>query len=60
MLKLPSLLSQQFDGFLQTKSLSIKERALYKKWLRFYWDFCHKYEHDPFRSRSLPLFLQKI
>ncbi len=60
MLKLPSSLSQQFDSFLLTKSFSNKERALYKKWLRFYWDFCHKYEHDAFHSRSLPLFLQKL
>ena len=60
MLQIPLLLSQQFDDFLQTKPLSNKERALYKKWLRFYWDFCHKYNHDVFHSRSLPLFLLKL
>ncbi len=33
---------------------------LYTKWLRFYWDFCHKYRHDSFHSDSLPLFLKKL
>jgi hypothetical protein len=28
--------------------------------LRFYWDFCHKYRHDPLHSDSLPLFLKKL
>lgn len=24
--------------------------GFYTKWLRFYWDFCHKYHHDSFHS----------
>ncbi len=60
MLKLPTSLNQQFDNLLLNKSFSDKDRAFYKKWLRFYWDFCHKYQHDAFHSGSLPLFLQKL
>ena len=60
MLKLPITLNQQFDNLLLNKTFSDKDRAFYKKWLRFYWDFCHKYEHDVFHSESLPLFLQKL
>ena len=30
------------------------------KWLRYYWDFCYKYHHDPFLSLSFPLFLGKL
>jgi hypothetical protein len=33
---------------------------VYAKWLRFYWDFCHKYRHDSFHLDSLPLFLKKL
>jgi hypothetical protein len=33
---------------------------VYAKWLRFYWDFCHKYHHDSFHSDSLPLFLRNL
>ncbi len=61
MLKLPTSLTQQFDKLLLSKkSFSDKDRAVYKKWLRFYWDFCHKYQHDAFHSDSLPLFLKKL
>lgn len=60
MLKLPTTLNQKFDNLLLNKSFSDKDRAFYKKWLCFYWDFCHKYQHDAFHSRSLPLFLQKL
>jgi len=61
MLKLPDSLILQFDNLLLSKrSFSDKDRAIYKKWLRFYWDFCHKYQHDVFNSGSLPLFLQKL
>ncbi len=58
--KLPTTLIQQFDNLLLEKSFSDKDRAFYKKWLRFYWDFCHKYHHDVFYSDSLPLFVQKL
>ena len=60
MLKLPITLNQQFDNLLLNQSFSDKDRAFYKKWLRFYWDFCHKYQHDVFHSGSLSLFLQKL
>ena len=60
MLKLPATLNQQFDILLLNKSFSDKDKSFYKKWLRFYWDFCHKYQHDAFHSGSLPLFLHKL
>ncbi len=60
MLKLPDTLIQKFDNLLLSKSFSDKDKAVYKKWLRFYWDFCHKYQHDVFCSDSLPLFLKKL
>lgn len=60
MLKLPETLNQQFDKLLLSQSFSDKDRAFYKKWLRFYWDFCHKYRHDVFHAGSLSLFLQKL
>ena len=61
MLKLSAHLIQQFNNLLLSKkSFSDKDRATYKKWFRFYWDFCHKYHHDAYHSDSLPLFLQKL
>ena len=60
MLILPAVIIEQFDNFLLKKSFSDKDKAFYKKWLRFYWDFCHKYQHDAFHLDSLPLFIQKL
>ena len=42
MLKLPEKINQAFQQFLINKGLSDKDRHFYNKWLRFYWDFCHK------------------
>jgi hypothetical protein len=50
----------QFAQFLIGKALPPTVRSFYTKWLRFYWDFCHKYRHDPLQSDSLPLFLKKL
>lgn len=60
MLKLPPTILQQFDILLLNQSFPDKDRVFYKKWLRFYWDFCHKYQYDAFDSSSLPLFIQKL
>jgi hypothetical protein len=32
----------------------------YKKWLRYYWDFCHKYGLEPRQRQSLPRFDEKL
>jgi len=46
MLELPTTLLQKFDSLLLKRSFFDEHRADYKKWLRFYWVFCHKYQHD--------------
>ena len=60
MLNLPSDLNKQYDSLLFGKAFPDRDRAFYNKWLRFYWDFCHKYHHDAFHEGSLLLFMQKL
>ncbi|MBU2569016.1 MAG: integron integrase [Gammaproteobacteria bacterium] len=60
MLSLPDELSRQFNALLDQKQHPENIKHFYRKWLRFYWDFCHKYHHDPFHRSSLPLFLDKL
>jgi integron integrase len=60
MFKLPNEIVYQFNGVLELGSYTEKSKNFYRKWLRFYWDFCKKYHHDPFQSSSLPLFLNKL
>jgi hypothetical protein len=60
MLTLPKELSQKFNDLLAGKSFPDEARASYLKWLRFYWDFCNKYQYDPYSSESLSWFLHKL
>ncbi len=60
MLNLPDELLRQFNLILDQGSYPENSQHFYRKWLRFYWDFCKKYGHDPFHRSSLPLFLEKL
>ncbi len=60
MQKLPDDLNQKFTQILIDKNLPKPEQYFCTKWLRYYWDFCHKYHHNPFILASLPLFLGKL
>ena len=60
MLSLPDELSHQFNAELDQGRHPENIKHFYRKWLRYYWDFCHKYQHDPFHPSSLPLFLNKL
>lgn len=60
MQKLPDELSQNFTRILIDRKLPKPDQYFCTKWLRYYWDFCHKYHHNPFVSTSLPLFLGKL
>lgn len=60
MLRLPDELLHQFNMLLDNKLYPENIKHFYRKWLRYYWDFCNKYHHDPFRESSLPLFLRKL
>lgn len=60
MKKLPNELNQSFTQILINRNLPKPDQYVYTKWLRYYWDFCHKYHHNPFLSASLPFFLSKL
>ncbi|MCU7837089.1 MAG: hypothetical protein KZQ83_17825 [gamma proteobacterium symbiont of Taylorina sp.] len=60
MQKLPDDLNRNFTQILIDKNLPKPEQYFCTKWLHYYWDFCHKYHHNPFVSTSLPLFLGKL
>jgi integron integrase len=57
---LPAHLIHQFTALLDQMRLDGRDKATYLKWLRLYWDFCHQYHYDPYRSESLPSFLDKL
>jgi hypothetical protein len=49
-----------FDSHLVGEEIPERLHRFYRKWLRFYLDFCLKYGHDPSNRKSLPPFLEKL
>ena len=50
----------QFDAQLTREPIPERTHTFYRKWLRFYFDFCHKYHFDETDRASLVPFLQKL
>ena len=60
MLKIPSALREQFELCLRNKPVPVSAHGLYIKWLRYYLDFCLKYDFASDQRESLPHFLLKL
>lgn len=56
MIPIPTVLLARFEEFLSEKDIPGRYHIYYKKWLRFYLDFCAKYNVEPLRARALTLF----
>ena len=57
---IPSVLLPAYARTLMAASVENNLKADYEKWLRYYLDFCFKYQHPPRDPDSLPPFLQKL
>jgi hypothetical protein len=60
MIQVPGALLARFETCLAAKNISDNLRVHYKKWLRFYLDFCSKYHRDANKAESLADFQQKL
>jgi integron integrase len=60
MIQVPGAVLACFEACLTAKNISENLRNHYKKWLRFYLDFCSKYRRDVKKTESLADFLQKL
>ncbi len=60
MIPVPPGIMTRFQNALDRKPFATKYQSYYKKWLRFYWDFCHKYSYSVTNSESLRPFLEKL
>ena len=60
MLKIPSQILLLYDEPLAKTAVPERSRFLYKKWLRYYLDFCHKYRFEPLKRENLSSFLNKL
>jgi len=50
----------RFDEVLLAKDIPQKRWAQYRKWVRFYLDFCEQYEHPPTDRGSISPFIEKL
>ena len=57
---IPLQLQAEFETLLRNRSVPAGEHPQYKKWLRFYLDFCRKYRFSEAERKSLEHFLRKL
>ena len=60
MLKIPESVVASFGSFLTDRNIPSTSHGYYKKWVRYYLDYCHKYRFYYLNSDSLPNFLNKL
>ena len=49
-----------YETHLNNKAIKKNEIFNYKKWLRYYLDFCFKYQHQQSDKASLKFFISKL
>ncbi len=57
---IPAPLQARFWDHLRNNAVPQKNHGLFKKWLRYYLDFCEKYQFRPTGKESLAEFLAKL
>ncbi|MDY0276385.1 MAG: integron integrase [Desulfomicrobium sp.] len=60
MIELPEQLVQVFNARMAYESVPLEDHTHYRKWLRYYVDFCRKYSHPYADPASLTFFLEKL
>ena len=60
MLQIPKNIIHLYDTCLERDRIATKLHVHYKKWLRYYLDFCHKYNFKPADKKSFPSFNDKL
>ena len=60
MLPVPDTILTRFDAILDKRAVAPALRADYKKWLRYFLDFCSKYPVPEARSDQVRLFIDKL
>jgi hypothetical protein len=60
MLTLPAELTRRYEALLRQQGVAREHQPYYLKWVRYYWDFCHKYGLEPRARQSFPPFDEKL
>ncbi|SEH04680.1 integron integrase [Candidatus Venteria ishoeyi] len=57
---IPERISTAYEAILLERNIPLVEQKFYKKWLRYYLDFCHKYTFPVGQQTSLANFLEEL
>ncbi len=60
MLAIPERILTAFEAGLHDTHVAVVQHSSYKKWLRFYLDFCKRYQFAAEQRSSLPAFLETL
>ena len=60
MLAIPSPVLQAYQAVLDRNGVPSEQRPHYLRWLRYYLDFCAKYQYDPSVAQSVQPFEDKL
>jgi len=60
MKQIPKQINTLYETHLSNKAIPKKDYSYYKKWLRYYLDFCFKYNHNKKNKQTLDLFIGKL
>lgn len=60
MLQIPAQIITKFTTFITGQGIPVEKRGYYVKWVRYYLDFCHKYQFKQGTGVSLSAFLKKL
>ena len=58
--QIPAKIQAHYELLLFDKAIPRMDHPFYKKWLRYYLDFCVKYHYESSSKESLPHFIQKL
>jgi hypothetical protein len=60
MIRIPGDVQKDFEKIMDQESIPRWLRGFYLKWLRYYFDFCRKYQHEVWDGESLHPFITKL
>lgn len=60
MIAIPNTVMNQYDAVLNAREVQTSQHSDYKKWLRFFYDFCAKYSIPDSKAEQVRLFSEKL
>lgn len=60
MIRIEMDLVKRYRSMLKYRQIPENEHGFYLKWLRYYLDFCHRYEFNALSNKSLSFFIDKL